>query len=370
MFVQLTQSLNLRIIFQTLILDIQQALLHGGDVSLSPFSLNLQLPESDDAWFAPTLEQWWRVRESLPTSPPQFLSILKSFWNSSNIMPTPSTFPRGCKVLMYGILAIAYDMRRRDDNSFSEKSLYSLESLGTRVGKSFEKWLLWWNQTYNHPHMETIHLWRNCACIFRLGHTLYEVGTSEWRIMAGNDNIDGKRIGSKEYTRAKRKIKAWTKQDRAHVGLASQYHSCLLGWRLVLLTNIKLDAAAIIQERLSPFHKPNVHCEHCRWCLYIAGLICWGFGFVTNGTNPQNKIQDARHAREECDAYLAVLTGLRGPCPPHIVNKTTGLILVLEGVIRESYYGEGLVQESLASLQRLLSSSHLNIYNASLSDTR
>lgn len=211
-----------RIIFQTFILDVRQAYLHGGDVSLHPFSLNSRLPESDDAWFAPTLSRWVQLHETLPTPTPEFLPILRRFWNTSAIKPTPYTFPRGCKVLMYGILAIAYDLRRRDDNSFSAKTLYSLDSIGGRVHKSFEKWLQWWEQTYNHPQMETIHLWRNCACVFRLGHTLYEVGASEWRIIAGVDIIDGKCIKAVDYMRAKRKIKLWVKQDRAMTGLARE----------------------------------------------------------------------------------------------------------------------------------------------------
>lgn len=188
---------------------------------LSPFSINLHLPENDDIWFAPTLEKWLQVQASISSSPPKFLAILNTFWNSSIIRPTPSTFPRGCKVLMYGILGIAYDLRRRDDRSFSEtSSMYSLETLGVRVRKSFEKWLQWWDETHNHTHMETIHIWRNCPCVFRLGHTLYEVGANEWRTVAGVDVVDGRRIGSRDYISAKRKIKAWSQQVRARVGLA------------------------------------------------------------------------------------------------------------------------------------------------------
>jgi hypothetical protein len=214
-----------RLVFQTFILDIQQTLLHGGDVSLNPFSLNIRLPDSDDAWYATNPEKWAAIYESQPTEPPYFLALLKSFWNSSTIKPAPSTFPRGCKALMYGILSIAYDLRRRDDNSFLQKLLYSPESLGVKVRKSFEKWLQWWDQTYNHPQMETVHLWRNCACVFRLGHTLYEVGTVEWRAIAGEDIIDGRRIGATEYLKAKRKIKAWVKQERAKIGLSCMWYT-------------------------------------------------------------------------------------------------------------------------------------------------
>ncbi|RDW56660.1 hypothetical protein BP6252_14073 [Coleophoma cylindrospora] len=324
----------IRIIFQTFILDVQQAYLHGRDISLNPFSLKSRLPESDDVWFAPTLDRWAHTKGSIPTQTPEFLSILRSFWNTSVIKPTPYTFPIGCKVLMYGILAIAYDLRRRDDNSFSAKTLYSLESVGGRVHKSFEKWLQWWEQTYNHPQMESIHLWRNCACVFRLAHTLYEASASEWQIVAGADTIDGKSITAVDYMRAKRKIKVWAKQSRATTGLAL--------------------AATIIKEKLSHLDKPMVHCMHCSWCLYLAGLVCWGFGFVSQGVDSHNPPLDEKQARQQCDEYLVTVVEYAGQDMPIMANRTTGLLLVLINLLEEIGQGKGLLDESLRSLRRLV----------------
>ena len=144
---------NDRLVFHVFILDVQHSLLHGSDISLSPFILNIQLPESDDSWFAPDLASWSRSQGSINTSPPLFLTILKAFWDSSTIKAAPNTFPRGSKVLMYGILAIAYDLRRRNDNSFSTKSAHNLDVLATKVNKSIATWLSWWEQTNSHPRM-------------------------------------------------------------------------------------------------------------------------------------------------------------------------------------------------------------------------
>ncbi|RDW56975.1 hypothetical protein BP5796_13042 [Coleophoma crateriformis] len=335
-FKWIREQTMIRIIFQTFILDVQLAYLHGRDISLNPFSLKSRLPESDDVWFAPTLDKWAQTQRSIPTQTPEFLSILRSFWNTSVIKPTPYTFPIGCKVLMYGILAIAYDLRRRDDNSFSAKTLYSLESVGGRVHKSFDKWLQWWEQTYNQPQMESIHLWRNCACVFRLAHTLYEASASEWQILAGADTIDGKSITAVDYMRAKRKIKAWAKQSRATTGLVL--------------------AATIIKEKLSPLDKSMVHCTHCSWCLYLAGLICWGFGFVSQGVDSHNPPQDAKQARQQCDEYLGTVVETSEQAMPKIVNRTTGLLLVLINLLKEIGQDKGLLDESLRSLRRLVGS--------------
>lgn len=113
-------------------------------------------------------------------------------------------------------------MKHRNDKSFSNKIAYTSEALGSRVSKSFQQWLQWWEETSQQPQMETVHLWRNCACMFRLGHTLFEVGASEWRILAGVDLIESKRVVASEYARTKRNIKAWSTSERSKVGVSCE----------------------------------------------------------------------------------------------------------------------------------------------------
>lgn len=228
----------LRIVFQAFIMDIQQSLLHGGEFWLSPFYLTLRLPEGDEAWFCPSLETWLRRARPAELEMPDFLSALKLFWNSQTITKAPRTLPRAVKLLMYGILALAHDMKHRNDNSFSSRTAYTSEALGSRVSRSFQTWLQWWDQTCHQPHLETIYLWRNCACAFRLGHTLYEVNASDWRILVGVDSIDGRRVASAEYGRAKRNIRNWARSERAGLGLRSEWSfifeiSHLVSWVII-----------------------------------------------------------------------------------------------------------------------------------------
>jgi len=118
------------------------------------------------------------------------------------------------------------------------------------------------------------------------------------------------------------------------------------------------DAALLIQEQIDPsYYKAEMHCEHCRWCLYIAGLICWGFGFVTYG-NSAVQIQSLPQARQECDKYLAAMTaGEHIPQTGENSNHTTGLLHVLLNVLLNcGDAAEYLVEESVRSLGRITGS--------------
>ncbi|KAL4724521.1 hypothetical protein ACLX1H_007962 [Fusarium chlamydosporum] len=301
----------------------------------------VRIPTSDDAWFCPSYDTWLPHSQLITVQAPDFLPALKSFWNSSIIKHTPSTFPRAVKWLMYGILAVAHDMKHRNDKSFSNKIAYTSEALGSRVSKSFQQWLQWWEETSQQPQMETVHLWRNCACMFRLGHTLFEVGASEWRILAGVDLIESKRVVASEYARTKRNIKAWSTSERSKVGVSSK------------------DAAYLIQEQISPSYKAEVHCEHCWWCLYIAGLVCWGLGFVTHGSGTK-LVQTIRQALEDCEDYLSKTAREDPQHKKDHSNETNGLLHVLLGLLRQSAHAdEYLIEESVRSLSRIAGSTIL-----------
>lgn len=118
-------------------------------------------------------------------------------------------------------------------------------------------------------------------------------------------------------------------------------------------------AAAIIREKLNLWNKSMAHCTHCRWCLYLAGLICWGFGCVSLGVSTHSRPQDSRQARVQCDEYLEVAIATPGTTMLTTVNKTTGLLLVLIDLLQQMEEGEGLIEESLKSLRRLAGSSFL-----------
>lgn len=211
-----------RLIFQTFILDVQHVILHGGDMCMSPFELKLQLPHSEAAWSTDSVDTWAAALRKTSTEPPQFPSMLKQFWNAS---PTahrlPQAYPGDSTVIMYGIMSIACDMKRRDDHTFSVRPKDSLSALNGKLLKSFESWVSWWDRNREPLGLE-IWVWRNCSCMLRLAYTLYEIGPVELQAAGGRDLVEGKHIGTAEYARAKRKIRVWAREDRALLAVSSK----------------------------------------------------------------------------------------------------------------------------------------------------
>ena len=211
-----------RLVFHTFILDVQHVILHGGDMCMSPFELNLQLPHSEAAWATDSVDTWAAALRKTSTEPPQFLTMLKQFWNaSSTAHRLPQAYPGDSTVILYGIMSIACDMKRRDDHTFSARPKDSLSALNGKLLKSFESWVSWWDRNREPLGLE-IFVWRNCSCMLRLAYTLYEIGPVELQAAGGRDVVEGKHIGMAEYARAKRKIRAWAREERALLAVSSK----------------------------------------------------------------------------------------------------------------------------------------------------
>ena len=123
-----------------------------------------------------------------------------------------------------------------------------------------------------------------------------------------------------------------------------------------------LDAAKIIEDRLSNSYSPQLHCHHCQWILYLAGLICWAFGFTVTGSMKNDglvqkgMVVSTELAKEQCAQYLKVATKLQITSLESIadqVNKTTGLLITLIDILKEEN-GSGLIAEAAEVLQRLV----------------
>lgn len=314
-------------------------------MSMSPFELHLQLPYSEDAWCSDNVTEWVTAIRKKSKPPVLFLTMLKQFWNSSySTHRLPQACPGDSKVVLYGIMSIACDMRRRDDNTFSARPKDSLSSLNAKVLKSFESWVMWWDR-YRAPMDLEIYLWRNCTCMLRLAYTLYEIGPVELQAAAGRDNVEGKRIGTADYARAKRKIRAWAKEERSMLAVTK--------------------AASIIHDRLSPSYVPRSHCSYCNWALYLAGLVCWNFSFAITGgsgqlSQPANAgAHTADIARAHCEDYVCALlaqqdSGVRGKEGSGRIERPTGMLVTLIGILEQD--GSGLISESVESMKRLVGS--------------
>lgn len=72
-------------------------------------------------------------------------------------------------------------------------------------------------------------------------------------------------------------------------------------------------------------------------------------------------IRDRSHARQSCDDYLSQVSQADATVPAETFNNTVGLLFELIKLLEDADVGDGLSQESLASLRRLGGSNYLSL---------
>ncbi|EXJ88751.1 hypothetical protein A1O1_05683 [Capronia coronata CBS 617.96] len=360
-------ELQIPLILQTFILDVKHAILYGAETSMTPFELNLKLPFCEDAFYATNPTDWANIMSVQSDEPVPFLPRLKRFWSLQSSKMLTEALPRGGDVIMYGLIWIARELARREDNSLSNRSSNALLSLGNTVRRSFEIWEVAWKQIPISDGMRSWN-WRNCSCVIRLAHTLYEIGPVDLQTVAGKEIIEGKRRGAADYAWSKRKLRQWVKHDRAALGLHCEYITFTIKitqrlWSLKQskADHLSTDAALVIREHLNG-ESGGTHCHHCLWCLYLAALVCWNFGFTLTKatTDSQDLIKDGQvvemgRAERECQEYLHAAVNIHhGHRPERMqaLTRPTGMMIVLIGFLR-SRCETGMIEESIEHLTRL-----------------
>lgn len=120
------------------------------------------------------------------------------------------------------------------------------------------------------------------------------------------------------------------------------------------------DAASVIAERLNE-ESSRSHCHHCLWCLYLAALVCWNFGFaLTKTINTRDLVQDGQVismdlAQKECHTYLQAAIHI-----PHedksrqvqALSRPTGMLIVLIEFLKARCETD-MIQESIQLLSRI-----------------
>lgn len=240
---------------------------------MSPFELDYSLPCEDELWFAESVGDWREVylkrkHDEDARGSHNYLALLKKFWNhapaifstiqaetgqvgtelhgmhkasgegQSHGKAPAFAFSRGSRIVMYGVLAIAWDIRQRSDTrlfhfverhqSFRGKAPpkgeWTSTELSSHVEKSVEDWVSWWTSGIISLSLKHVaYTWRNCPCMFRLAPILYEIGPHNLQIMSGRECFEGRRVKTSEYLSSRRKIKQWVKEESALNGVAGEF---------------------------------------------------------------------------------------------------------------------------------------------------
>lgn len=220
-----------RLIVQTFVLDVKNALLFGGEPTMTFLDMvNLRLPvDVDEAWYAQTSGEWEAARAGveLTTRPRPFVEMLKAFWQPSLVDPCSNGRVSGSITLMYGILSVAREVTRREDSIISRRPTYNPSSLANTVERS----LAAWEQAWRSAVVDCQLPWMvpTCTCVLQLARsTLYEISPVDLQVLAGKDEIEGKRKLPADYANARRKVRMWAKGERGLRGVSRMLFSHLL----------------------------------------------------------------------------------------------------------------------------------------------
>jgi len=326
-----------RIIIQTFVLDVQQSVLFGEKSSMSPFELNLTLPSTEASWTADTLQSWIDALRRSPLEPPPFLNMLKQFWNiptARAIAPPVTAQPSDARVVLHGVISIASESWRRQQDptttiAATDTNADTAHCLSARTIASFQKWIVWWNGDAKHFRVQGFN-WASCDCFYRLAQTLCQVTANDLQIAAGRTSLHGKTINANDYTRARRRIRIWAANSTAITAVS--------------------EAARVVSDYLYSQQDPSVHCRHCRWSLYLAGLVLWNYVFSTQSkvarlpqpsfgpefasiSHALNILVSAR-STDHVEVDLSVVAKILSAISEILKQQETGIIQEALGVLR------------------------------------
>jgi hypothetical protein len=206
--------------------------MHGGELTMVPFDLNIKLYGSEDAWYANSASEWARLFALNAKDTISFIDLLKMLWNPRAKSLKSGKLPRASNIALYGLISIARELCRRNDLRFLDQSGDSLISLGRTVGHSLANWGFLWSKVAIPSGLTSNFLWRDCTCMLNLAHTLYEIGPVDLQTLAGKDMIEGKKRVAADYARSRRKIGRWVKEDRAWLGVSRNGPLLIYDFRL------------------------------------------------------------------------------------------------------------------------------------------
>ncbi|KAI8628551.1 hypothetical protein F5Y19DRAFT_143602 [Xylariaceae sp. FL1651] len=267
--------------------DTQHAVLFCQSLCMSSFELRITLPCSQSIWEAPDAPSWaaaWRSSGSRDDRT-SFLAALKSYLNQR--LPRPAKLSALSRVLLlHGLMAIAWDMQRREQTSLG---VVSDPSTGDGWRKSLSIAYDTWKYDFD-AHFEAISA-RTCnetegelanngsqefrtfaaaySAVYHSAKALLNMDFLDIQIYAGSRHILGRPVQQKDYIRSSQVVKRW-----ASATCSGPSEEQALGHPCA--TTAAWHAARLLQEASANLTNSDaMGLFHVPWCLYLATLTCW-----------------------------------------------------------------------------------------------
>ncbi|ETN45396.1 uncharacterized protein HMPREF1541_09227 [Cyphellophora europaea CBS 101466] len=276
-------------------LDALSATLFGHAAMMVVHEVRLPLPCDDALWSATSAAEVARVEASLHANgvqPPTFTEALRKILTGRKVR----TNPFGRMVLMAGLLSISWHMQQRD---LQMSVLGVSRGMGGVMGtlpsgwreplmKSFDFWKKDFEES--RAHMQRIALpWQTTAQtsasdndnvivatnLWHLAHMAMHVDFRDLQIFAGARYNLGRPIADTDRERTKNNISAWIKSPG---GRTAVWHALQL-----LRETLLPKSTAGPDGEMNAYVARDDNLTHRPWTLYVAGLMVFCWGYMTDG---------------------------------------------------------------------------------------
>ncbi|KZF25827.1 hypothetical protein L228DRAFT_84633 [Xylona heveae TC161] len=269
--------------------DTQHAVLFSQSLCMNASELKLALPWDSAMWEAESAEMWFALSQK--GSPPQFLSVFKSYVNPGTELPNTHLNALSRILILHGLMSVAWDLNRREQTSLGLAITDGEDTWRSRIMRSYEAWKGDFD-AYCKVAMRSLsfdseararfqRLRVSSLAIYHAAHISLQVEIIDLQILAGAKHIIGRPVTESDYARSRQRIDNWVETNVASAVKAASHAAHLLRDGIRKLKNWDVD---------NVFHYP--------WCLYIATLTCWAFHTAGSGSNA-NEIQRFRTMRPE-----------------------------------------------------------------------
>lgn len=279
--------------------DTQHSVLFSQSLCMSAFEIRSHLPCDSAVWEAQTATDWAAAaRNERPQC--SFLAVLKGY-----ISPRKTTRPRHLNplsriLLLHGLMSVSADLKRRDQavpqRDFDPTSIARpcpIRDWRTRISQSYDLWKTDFDADFLSMKLSAAETMRsskrsapqmNLAALKVSTHALYHAANIsllteilDLQVGAGATTILGRSVTQHDYTRSRRALDQWTRDERTKEDAArAAWHA---GW---ILRDWVGGEAGSSSNGGSWNGTGDASDEEgggfwYAWCLYLASVVVWNY---------------------------------------------------------------------------------------------
>ncbi|KAH0544870.1 hypothetical protein GP486_008486 [Trichoglossum hirsutum] len=332
-----------RLVLSAFMWDVQQATLFKQslcDPSMDPAATGLYLPCPKQVWDCNSPDEWANMRNLAPQESSQLSDAVKVL-ASAGPQPQPlGEFASALTLTSLMSIAIAIDQEDSDHVAATASASGKRKDLES----SYERW---WHSYFNSSRGSnstvTTRTPRDPGTLLMYHMALLTLHTDirDLLTVAGESFVFGQKRQKADYLQAKRDLRSWANTPSAAAKAA---------WH----------AAKILRIALSATEKASAMTLTTHWCMHIAGLVCWAYGYAHTVRPslplPQPPSPSTGEAAKTAWPYLEA-TNTRSWEELDTVEmrcRTTGLLIHVRTALERSTRGEcQLLSEGAQVLRRL-----------------